>query len=259
MEGYWQRPEETADVMLPGGWLRTGDIGRMDEDGLRVDRRPQEGHDPRLRLQRVSERDRERRRRTRRHTRSCGDRRADERSGEVVKMFAVRKDASVDEQHMLDHCRENLTGYKRPETRRVPRRTAEDQCRQDSPARTTGRIRDQAEHLTCPLLSWRGTADSARAPHQPAPEIVRVDVRRDAVTQVEHMSGPVTVAGQSSRHALTDNLRALPQRCRDRGCPAAQPCPARTRAPARDRSSSPRPAHRSPCRPGLQAAARRPW
>jgi long-chain acyl-CoA synthetase len=39
---------------------------------------------------------------------------ADERSGEVVKIFAVRKDASVTEQHIIDHCRENLTGYKRP-------------------------------------------------------------------------------------------------------------------------------------------------
>ena len=33
MEGYWQRPQDTADVMLPGGWLKTGDIGRMDERG----------------------------------------------------------------------------------------------------------------------------------------------------------------------------------------------------------------------------------
>jgi long-chain acyl-CoA synthetase len=39
---------------------------------------------------------------------------ADERSGEVVKIFAVRKDESVTEQDILDHCRENLTGYKRP-------------------------------------------------------------------------------------------------------------------------------------------------
>jgi long-chain acyl-CoA synthetase len=33
MAGYWQRPDETAKVMLPEGWLRTGDIGRMDERG----------------------------------------------------------------------------------------------------------------------------------------------------------------------------------------------------------------------------------
>ena len=34
MEGYWQNPEETAKVMLPGGWFRTGDIGRVDENGF---------------------------------------------------------------------------------------------------------------------------------------------------------------------------------------------------------------------------------
>jgi long-chain acyl-CoA synthetase len=39
---------------------------------------------------------------------------ADEKSGEVVKIFAVRKDKNVSEQDVIDYCRENLTGYKRP-------------------------------------------------------------------------------------------------------------------------------------------------
>ena len=55
MRGYWNRPDETAKVMMPDGWLRTGDIGRMDERGLRLHRGSQEGHDPGVRLQRVSE------------------------------------------------------------------------------------------------------------------------------------------------------------------------------------------------------------
>ena len=48
MLGYWNRPDETAKVMI-GDWLRTGDIGRMDDARLRVHRGPQEGHDPRVR------------------------------------------------------------------------------------------------------------------------------------------------------------------------------------------------------------------
>lgn len=36
MAGYWQRPDETARVMLPGGWLRTGDLGRVEHDGALV-------------------------------------------------------------------------------------------------------------------------------------------------------------------------------------------------------------------------------
>ncbi len=114
MEGYWQRPAETAEVMFPGGWLRTGDIGRMDDDGYFFieDRKkdmilvsgfnvyPNEIENVVVELDGVLE------------AAAIGI--PNERSGEVVKIFVVRKDESVTEQDILDHCRENLTGYKRP-------------------------------------------------------------------------------------------------------------------------------------------------
>lgn len=114
MEGYWHRPAETAEVMLPGGWLRTGDIGRMDEDGYIFieDRKkdmiivsgfnvyPNEIENVLVELDGVLE--------------AAAIGLPDERSGEIVKVFVVRKDDSVTEQDILDHCKENLTNYKRP-------------------------------------------------------------------------------------------------------------------------------------------------
>ena len=92
MRGYWNRPDETAKVMLPGEWLRTGDIGRIDDDGFVFieDRKkdmilvsgfnvyPNEvesvvaAHPGVLEVAAVAQ--------------------PDERSGEVVALFVVRKD-----------------------------------------------------------------------------------------------------------------------------------------------------------------------
>ena len=114
MEGYWHRPAETAEVMLPGGWLRSGDIGRMDEDGYIFieDRKkdmilvsgfnvyPNEIENVVVELDGILE--------------AAAIGLPDERSGEIVKVFAVRKDESVTEQDVIEHCKKNLTGYKRP-------------------------------------------------------------------------------------------------------------------------------------------------
>ena len=114
MKGYWQQPEETRKVLSESGWLRTGDIGRMDETGLVfiVDRKkdmilvsgfnvyPNEVEDIVAAHPGVSE------------VAAVGL--PDEHSGEVVKLFVVRRDASLTVDQLKDYCRENLTGYKRP-------------------------------------------------------------------------------------------------------------------------------------------------
>lgn len=114
MRGYWNRPEETDKVMLPGGWLRTGDVGRMDEKGFVFieDRKkdmilvsgfnvyPNEVESVAVTHPGVLE--------------AAAVAQPDERSGEVVALFVVRKDAALTEKAIIEHCRKALTGYKVP-------------------------------------------------------------------------------------------------------------------------------------------------
>jgi long-chain acyl-CoA synthetase len=114
MRGYWQRSDETAKVMLPDGWLRTGDIGRFDERGFVYieDRKkdmiivsgfkvyPNEIEDQIAKCPGVLE--------------VAAVAQADEHSGEVVALFVVRKDAALTEQALQDYARDCLTAYKRP-------------------------------------------------------------------------------------------------------------------------------------------------
>jgi long-chain acyl-CoA synthetase len=114
MKGYWNRPDETAKVLEADGWLHTGDIARMDENGYiyLVDRKkdmilvsgfnvyPNEVEDAVMEHPGVLE------------VAAVGM--PDEHSGEVVKLFVVRKDPNLTEEALKEFCRESLTGYKRP-------------------------------------------------------------------------------------------------------------------------------------------------
>ncbi|PSM16775.1 long-chain-fatty-acid--CoA ligase [Nitratireductor alexandrii] len=114
MSGYWNRPEETANVFTADGFFKSGDMGFMDENGFVkiVDRKkdmilvsgfnvyPNEieevvaGHPGVLEVAAVGV--------------------PDEKSGEVPKLFIVKKDPTLSEQDIYDYCKDKLTGYKRP-------------------------------------------------------------------------------------------------------------------------------------------------
>ena len=114
MQGYWQRPDETAKVMPGDGWLRTGDVAVVNEQGFvkLVDRikdmvlvsgfnvYPNEVEDVLAGHPKVLE------------AGVIGIK--DEHSGEVVKAFVVKKDESLTAQELMDYCHQNLSRYKCP-------------------------------------------------------------------------------------------------------------------------------------------------
>ncbi len=131
MRGYWNRPEETAKVMMPDGFLRTGDIAIMDAAGyLRIiDRKkdlisvsgfkvfPNELEDVAAMHPGVLE------------AGAVGV--PDAKSGEAIKLVVVRRDPDLTSDELLVFCRRNLTGYK------VPRYI---EFRQDLPKTPIGKI-----------------------------------------------------------------------------------------------------------------------
>lgn len=114
MPGYWQKEEETKQVFSADGWFKTGDIGILDEDGyIRIVDRKKEminvsgfnvypndvenivsGHPKVLEVGAIGI--------------------PDAKSTEAVKIYVVKKDASLTKEELLAYCRENMTGYKVP-------------------------------------------------------------------------------------------------------------------------------------------------
>jgi long-chain acyl-CoA synthetase len=114
MKGYWNRPDETAKVMTANGFFKSGDVGVMDEKGYVriVDRKkdmilvsgfnvyPNElegviaAHPGVLECAVIGV--------------------ADEHSGEAVKVFVVRRDPNLSADQLMEYCKQQLTGYKKP-------------------------------------------------------------------------------------------------------------------------------------------------
>ncbi|HCA22520.1 MAG TPA: long-chain fatty acid--CoA ligase [Pseudomonas sp.] len=131
MQGYWHRPDETAATFSDDGWLKTGDVGVLDQEGFLklVDRKkdmilvsgfnvyPNDVEDAVMRHAGIRE------------CVAVGV--PDERTGEAIKIFVSLNDAALDEAAIIAHCRENLTGYK------VPKHV---EIRDDLPKSTVGKL-----------------------------------------------------------------------------------------------------------------------
>lgn len=114
MKGYWEKPDETQKVLSSDGWLKTGDMGRMDQDGFIFieDRKkdmilvsgfnvyPNEIEGVVAEMDDVLE------------VAAIGKESPD--SGEIVKLFVVKKNPKLSDSEIYEHCKKNLTAYKVP-------------------------------------------------------------------------------------------------------------------------------------------------
>jgi len=114
MRGYWNRPDETAKVMLDDGWLRTGDIGRIEAPASSTSRIGKKDMILVSGFNGLSERGRGVLARHPGVARSRRVSQPDEHSGEVVAVFIVRRDPALSAQQVIDFARTDLTGYKVP-------------------------------------------------------------------------------------------------------------------------------------------------
>ncbi|SDU37515.1 AMP-binding protein [Halopseudomonas salegens] len=131
MLGYWQREDETAKTFSADGWLKTGDVGVIDEEGFLklVDRKkdmilvsgfnvyPNDIEDAVMRHPGIRE------------CVAVGI--PDERTGEAIKLYVSLHDAELDTASIIAHCREHLTGYKIPKNVEI---------RDDLPKSTVGKL-----------------------------------------------------------------------------------------------------------------------
>ncbi len=219
MAGYWNRPDETAKVIDKDGWFATGDIGVMDERGFVriVDRKkdmilvsgfnvyPNEIEGVVAMHRGVLE------------CAAVGV--PDDKSGEAVKLFVVKKDDALTAEALIRHCREHLTGYKVPARRRVPRPS----CRRRTSARScvasfaTRRRRTRAAAKTKARLETRATDEHRRAA-RPAGRCCASCRCRPTSNQHGDIFGgwimaQVDIAGGDSRFAARAGTRR--DRCRE--------------------------------------------
>ena len=151
MAGYWNRPDETAKVMLPDGWLRTGDIGHMDERGYVFieDRKkdmilvsgfnvyPNEVEAVVVTHPGVLE--------------AAAVAQPTSTRAKWLRCSSCAKIPALTESEIIDHAKKSLTGYKVPKHVYFRERASEDERREDFASRAARRARGSVKKPRAPV------------------------------------------------------------------------------------------------------------